>query len=217
MDQGNNIRECGVLENAVPECSVLENSVQECAAQETFAQGKDTKRKLIFGILAVIVLALCLCITTFALLYAMVSVENNLFYTGSVEMNLNDGKPVIEEHEFLFEPGMTVKKEFFIENKSTWDVYYRLYFDNVDGGLADVLDITIMDGDTVLYSGKMTELTRQTVGAADEILKVQERRELTVYFHFPEESGNGTQNLTLAFDLCADAVQTKNNPDREFD
>lgn len=180
-------------------------------------QENSTKRKLILSILAVIVLALCLCITTFALMYAMVSVDNNLFYTGSVEINLNDGKPVIEEHEFLFEPGMTVKKEFFIENKSTWDVYYKLYFDNVEGGLADVLDITIMEGEDVLYSGKMTELTRQKVRAADEILKVNEQRTLTVYFHFPEESGNSAQNLTLAFDLCADAVQTKNNPDREFD
>lgn len=180
-------------------------------------QENSTKRKLIFSIFAVIVLALCLCITTFALMYAMVSVDNNLFYTGSVEINLNDGKPVIEEHEFLFEPGMTVKKEFFIENKSTWDVYYKLYFDNVEGGLADVLDITIMEGEDVLYSGKMTELTRQKVRAADEILKVNEQRTLTVYFYFPEESGNSAQNLTLAFDLCADAVQTKNNPDREFD
>ena len=34
------------------------------------------------------------------------------FSTGEVAINLNDSKPVISEHEFIFEPGMTVKKGF---------------------------------------------------------------------------------------------------------
>lgn len=69
-----------------------------------------TAKRLTGGIIAIIILAVCLCITTFALVYASVSVENNLFHTGGVKINLNDGKPVIREHEFLFEPGMTVVK-----------------------------------------------------------------------------------------------------------
>ena len=99
----------------------------------------------------IVVLAVCLCITTFALVYSTVAVDNNLFQTGEIRVNLNDGKPVIEEDEFLFEPGMTVEKDFFLENQGTWDVYYKLYLDNVEGGLADVLDVAIRDGDTVLY------------------------------------------------------------------
>lgn len=175
-------------------------------------------KKLTGSIISVVILAICLCITTFALVWATVSVDNNLFHTGSVKINLNDGKPVIEEHEFLFEPGMTVKKDFFIENNSTWDVYYKLYFTNVEGGLADVLQITIKDGDNTLYSGTVAELTKENVTAAsDDILKIGQRKTLTVYFHYPEERGNDTQNLTLSFDLCADAVQTKNNPNRLFD
>lgn len=198
------------------ENNVQENHVQENNAQENVLPG-GTKKKLISGIAVIVILVICLCITTFALFYAMVSVDDNVFHTGKVEINLNDGEPVIEEHEFLFEPGMTVKKEFFIENNSTWDVYYKLYFANVEGGLADVLDITVVDGDTVLYSGKMDELTYKDVGAAEKILRQDERRELTIYFHFPEKSGNSAQNLTLAFDLCADVVQTKNNPDKVFE
>ena len=176
-----------------------------------------TAKKLTGSIIAVVVLALCLCITTFALVWATVSVDNNLFHTGTVKVNLNDGKPVIEEHEFLFEPGMTVKKDFFIENQSTWDVYYKLYFNNVEGGLADVLEITVTDGEKTLYQGTAAALNRTDVGAADDILRLNERRELTVYFHFPEEAGNSAQNLTLTFDMCADAVQTKNNPNKLFD
>lgn len=143
--------------------------------------------------------------------------ENNLFHTGTVKINLNDGKPVIEEHEFLFEPGMTVKKDFFIENQSTGDAYYKLYFDNVNGGLADLLQITVKYGEKTLYQGMAENLKRNAVAAADDVLKIGERRELTVFFHFPEEAGNSAQNSTLTFDMCADAVQTKNNPNKLFD
>ena len=146
-----------------------------------------------------------------------VSVDNNLFHTGEVKINLNDGNPVIYEHEFLFEPGMTVKKEFFIENESTWAVYYKIYFDDIEGGLANVLDVTVTDGEKVLYSGKVNELTRHNVTAADDTLEIGQRRNLTVFFHFPEAAGNEAQNLRLSFTLCAEATQTKNNPYRLFD
>ncbi len=112
---------------------------------------------------------------------------------------------------------MTVKKDFFIENQSTWDVYYKLYFTDIEGGLANVLDVTVKDGEKVLYSGKAADLTKENVGAANDVLKLNERRNLTVYFHFPEEAGNEAQNLVLTFSMSADAVQTKNNPNKLFD
>ena len=180
------------------------------------AENKTAKR-LTGGIIAIVALAVCLCITTLALVYASVSVENNLFHTGKVKINLNDGKPVIREHEFIFEPGMTVKKDFFIENDSSWDVYYRIYLENVSGGLKDVLEITVKDGDRALYSGTASELTQQNVTAADDTLKIGQKRNLTVYFHFPEDKGNETQNRDLTFTMCAEATQTKNNPNRLFD
>lgn len=180
------------------------------------AENKTAKR-LTGGIIAIVALAVCLCITTFALVYASVSVENNLFHTGKVKINLNDGKPVIREHEFIFEPGMTVKKDFFIENDSSWDVYYRIYLENVSGGLKDVLEITVKDGDRALYSGTASELTQQNVTAADDTLKIGQKRNLTVYFHFPGDKCNETQNLDLTFTMCTEATQTKNNPNRLFD
>ena len=175
-----------------------------------------TVRRLTGGIITIIILAICLTMTTFALVYASVKVENNVFAKGKVKINLNDGNPVIREHEFLFEPGMTVKKDFFIENDSTTDVYYKLYLDNVSGGLADVLTVTVKDGEKTLYSGVAREMTRVDTLAADDVLKIGERRSLTVYFHFPENAGNAAQNLDLTFTLCADAVQVKNNPQKTF-
>ena len=89
-------------------------------------RSSKTKKRLKGSIVAVIVLAISLCITTYAIVWASVSVNENVFQTGKVQINLNDGKPVIEEREFLFEPGMTVQKNFFIENESTCEVYYKL-------------------------------------------------------------------------------------------
>ena len=174
-------------------------------------------RKLRWSIFVVIILVICLCATTYALVLATISVNNNEFQTGTVQINLNDGNPVIEEHEFLFEPGMTVVKDFFVENESSCDVYYRLYFSEIQGGLADVLEITVLDGAKVVYSGLASGFTKENVNAASEILRMDERCDLTMILHFPESAGNETQNLTLSFVICADAVQTKNNPEREFD
>lgn len=176
-----------------------------------------TLKRLTGSVIVVVILSICLCITSFALVYSIVSVENNLFHTGTVQLNLNDGKPVIEEHEFLFEPGMTVEKNFFVENQSSWDVYYRLYFSDMEGGLTDVLEVSIRDGEKVLFQGKMSDLTRDKARATDDLLKLNERRDLTISFHFPEEAGNSAQLLHATFTIGADAVQTKNNPDKQFD
>lgn len=177
----------------------------------------DTRRQLIGRVLIVVVLAICLLITTYALVMVAVSMPDNYFRTGQVELNLNAGKPVIEEHEFLFEPGMTVSKTFFVENRSTWECYYKIYMDEVSGGLANVLDITIRNGDTVLFMGTAAELSRSNVQAADDILRMRERKELTITFHYPEYEGNAAQNHTLSFRLCAEGVQTKNNSDKLFE
>lgn len=67
---------------------------------------KKMHRKLVAGIVTIVVLAVGLCITTFALLYPMVSVNDNQFQMGTVRLNLNDNKPIIQED--LFEPGITV-------------------------------------------------------------------------------------------------------------
>ena len=181
------------------------------------SEQNKTAKKLTASAAAVIILAICLCITSFALVYSAAAVDNNLFQTGTIKIDLNGGKPVISEDEYLFEPGMTVEKDFYIENQGTWDVYYRLYFDNIEGELADVLEVEIRDGAEILFDGKITDLTKEKNGAADDVLRLHGRRELTISFHYPEETGNDGQAQYLSFDLKADAVQTKNNPDRLFE
>jgi hypothetical protein len=182
-------------------------------------QEKNASKKLLDGIALLIVLSLCLCVTTFALVYSMVSLENNVFKTGYVKINLNDGLPIIEDRELLFAPGMSVTKTFNITNESTCNVYYRLYLENVTGSLASALEITILLDNDPLYSGSADDLTVENPTLSRE-LAINEQHTLTAIFHFPvglDEEDNLLQGQNLEFDLRADAVQTKNNPHHSFD
>lgn len=178
----------------------------------------NDSKKLNISIATLVVLFLCLCVTAFALAYAMLRVDNNVFETGEIDIDLNGGKPVIEADEFLFEPGMTVEKSFYIENKGTGAVYYKLYFSNVKGDLGDVLDVTIKNADgNVLLQGKLSKLNRHNVPVAEDELQVGERRDMTIIFHFPEDAKNTAQSDNVSFALSALAVQTKNNDGKEFE
>ena len=178
---------------------------------------KITERRVQVSILIVVLLAIALCITTYALFYATVAVEGNYFGTGFVDIDLNGGAPVISAYEFMFAPGMSVDKSFYVQSNSSGDVYFKVYFDNIEGDLADHIEVTILDGDTVLCQGTASELTRQNVIAGDDFLRPGERRDLIIRFYMPRETDNSAQNKSLYFDLCADAVQAKNNPNREFE
>ncbi len=191
-------------------------TAQTGAAQASAPGRADTAKKLKASVAIVVALSLCLCATTLALVLSAVSVRDNLFRTGAAGIDLNGGEPVIQESEFSFEPGMTVTKGFYVENEGTWDEYWRVYLDDVSGGLADVLEISIKDGDDVLWSGAASTLTRENAAAADGTLKVGERRDLTMTFHYPEAAGNEGQGSDLSFIVRADAVQAKNNPDGLF-
>lgn len=192
----------------------------------------NIQRRLTINLVTIIILAICLCITTFALVSSM-WVRNNTFDTGKVEINLwgeyyeatkdnaEPDKRIIDENEFHFEPGMTVVKPAYVTNKSSDSVYCKLYFDKITGDLADILEITIKDGTNPkpLYQGKASNLTGKGDGkyALDttEIAKGA-KKEYTVIFHYPKNEGNSGQGKCLEFTMVAEAVQTKNNPNAEF-
>lgn len=180
---------------------------------------KDRRLARLLGTLIVLALLLsALFVTAYAATRLEVNVKDNYFHTGTVKINLNDGNPVTDDEMFRrFEPGMTVNTGFFVKNESTDAVYYKLYLKDVDGELADVLEMSILDGSTILYSGKVSDCTRLGVGSASQTLALNEQKNLTVSFYFPKEAGNVFQDKDLTFVLCADAVQMKNNPDGVFE
>ncbi len=178
---------------------------------------RNAGTRLTASIFLLVFLSICLCLTSSALVLATVDMRGNVFTTGRVEIDLNGGAPIVTQEELMFAPGMTLKKDFTLENKSTCEVYYRLYFTNISGALAEHLQVRLLCEDRELLTGTPATLTRDHVGAADDVLAAGQRKTFTLVFVFPEESNNSAQAQYLGFDLAADAVQVKNNPEKAFD
>lgn len=173
-------------------------------------------KKLQINIVTLLLLCLGLCITSFALSYTVIKIENNSFKTGEIKINLNDGKSIINENDHLFEPGMTVEKKFFIKNNGGEPIYYKLNFTGVSGELSKAIVVTILDKNRLeLVSGKVCEFenNKELIGS----LGGHEKQDLIARFHFPENEGNEYKGTSLQFKMSAIAVQTKNNPNKEFE
>jgi len=110
---------------------------------------EQSNKKIGIDIIIIIVLLICLSLTSFALSSEIQKTSGYLFQTGHVEINLNNQIPIIEEDEYKFEPGITVVKNFFVDNLSTCEVYYRVYFDDIVGDLKDKLSVTIWEAEKV--------------------------------------------------------------------
>ena len=114
------------------------------------------------------------------------------------------------------EPGYSIRRDFTVENRGTAEVYYRLYLENAAGPLLDVLDFAIYDGDTLLFEGAADSLTRETPCEGAAPFAPGETRTLTAVVKMREGAGNTYQNGGITFDMTADAVQVRNNPERDF-
>jgi len=173
-------------------------------------------KKLQINVITLLLLCMGLCITSFALSYTVIKIENNFFKTGEIKINLNDGKAIINENDHLFEPGMTVEKEFFIKNNGGEPIYYKLNFTGVSGELSKAIVVKILDANRLeLVSGKVYEFEtdKELIGS----LSGHEKQNLIAQFHFPEHEGNEYKGESLQFKMSAIAVQTKNNPNKEFE
>ena len=184
----------------------------------TSKAGRNLPRRIRINIATIIVLAICLCITTFALVASTV-VKDNIFKTGKIDIELTgedgtDNNKIIEGG-YLFEPGMTVVKPAYVTNNGTWAVYCKLYFKEIKGDLADILDVTIKDkaADKVLYTGKLSGFNKGKNVVDTSPIPKGTQKEYTVIFRYPEAEGNAGQGKTLEFTMDATAVQTKNNTD----
>ena len=177
---------------------------------------KGVIRRLTVSIVAIVLLTAALTVTTFILVVSTVSTSGHPFSTGSVTLNLNDGKPIVSAGECTFAPGQSMERSFTVENLSTCAVWYKIYFSNVSGEMADAVDVEIRDGDKVLASGKLNDLTEENTAAYEDALDIDGKKTLTVRFHFDENAGGALQNALLSFDFSARATQVPNNPDKKF-
>lgn len=174
------------------------------------------KKKLTFMIVTVVLLSLGLAITSFALASSIVSIRNNRFSMSmGVELTINDGKPVVDVTDMVYEPGGTYQSEFPIANLGTFDVWYRVYFTDVEGVLKDYITVTVKEADgTVLCKGTMGELGSDKVAVSS--LAAGEKKTLTIEFYFSSEAGNAAQGQSVSFNITANATQKQNNPNKDF-
>ena len=177
---------------------------------------QNLKKKLTVMIVTVVLLSLGLAITSFALASAIAQVRNNRFAMSmGVELTINDGKPVVDVTDMVYEPGGTYVSEFPIANLGTFDVWYRVYFTDVKGVLKDYITVTIKEADgTVLCKGTMSELSSDKVAVSS--LAAGEEKTLTIEFYFSSEAGNAAQGQSVSFNITANATQKQNNPNKDF-
>lgn len=177
---------------------------------------QQLKKKLTVMIVTVVLLSLGLAITSFALASSIAQVRNNRFAMSmGVELTINDGKPVVDVTDMVYEPGGTYVSEFPIANLGTFDVWYRVYFTDVNGALKDYITVTIKEADgTVLCKGTMSELSSDKVAVSS--LAAGEKKTLTIEFYFSSEAGNAAQGQSVSFNITANATQKQNNPNKDF-
>lgn len=174
------------------------------------------KKKLTVMILTVILLSFGLTITSLALASSIAQVQNNRFAMSmGATLTLNDGKPVVDVTDMVYEPGGTYQSEFPIANIGTFDVWYRVYFTDVEGVLKDYITVTIQEADgTELCRGRMSELGFDKVTVSS--LAAGEEKTLYITFYFSCEAENNAQGQTVSFNITANATQKQNNPDKDF-
>ena len=191
-------------------------------------QKSNTKRKAYQSLIIIFILVVMLAATTYAIAISFVSVDDNRFETGDVEIEINDGKAIFDDANLKIEPGYRLVKTFTVKNTGTADAYYRLYLENVEGGLQDSLIFSFYEGDvksslansgsTVapVLTGVASELTKSDVAQGIGKLEKGEEKTFTVMVKMTESAGNTYQGGYISFNLTAEAVQSKNNPDRVF-
>ena len=139
----------------------------------------------------------------------------NLFETGTVSIELNEGRPVFSDGVPL-EAGRTATEEFTVSNTGTADVRYRIYLADVTGDLAASLEFTIKRGGDVLFCGSAAELERVDACVSDAVLAPGHVDVLTASVRLlPAAVGDG-RGQSASFDLCAQATQVKNNEGGAF-
>ena len=97
-------------------------------------------------------------------------------------------------------------------------VYFKIYFDNLEGTYFDYIYVEIKNEEGIIIcEGLMNELSKDNVDSKDDPLCVLEKRDFEISIIFLEEAGNEYQDEKIDFELIVMATQTKNNPNRDFD
>ena len=179
-------------------------------------EAKKLENRLRIMLITIVFLLFGLTFTSLALADSVVRVQNNRFQMSSgLSIKINDGAPVVDVTDIVYEPGGTYRSEFPISNKSNFAIWYKIYFTDVQGELNDYITVTVKEADgKVLCKGKMSELgsNKASVGTLD----ANEEKTIYIEFYFLPDSGNSAQGKSVSFNIAATSTQKENNPNKDF-
>lgn len=181
-------------------------------------KNNKTKKKLLFCFVSIIILILLFNVSLFGFIEAKLSLGDNNIKTGNISICLNGNNKIFDDNDYYIQPGDIVKKSFYIENDGENDVYFKIYFDNLEGTYFDYIYVEIKNEEGVIIcEGLMNELSKENVESKDDALCASEKRNFEISIIFLEEAGNDYQDEKIDFEIIVMATQTKNNPNRDFD
>ena len=173
------------------------------------------KKKLITIIATLVFFTAGLAVTSYAIVKSFIEVETEITMGEGVDLNINDGEPIIDTTSLVYEPGGTYVSSFTLENKGAFDVWYRVYPTDVDGPLKDYITVTVKEQDgTVMCRGSMGDLKSEGINVGT--LSAGEEKTLSIELYFIPGAGNAAQGKTVSFKITANATQKQGNPNKDF-
>ena len=177
----------------------------------------STKKKILWNMAGIIFMCAAFATITWALFFNLVSVDNNFFGTGYVKIDLNHGIPVFDSDDLALEPGSNITKPMVLTNNSSDPVHYRIYVENVSGDLQYALLFRIYDENhALLKTVTLADFNDGDALESDGPLAIGGKKTFYVEATMNECAGNEYKSRALTFDIMAKAVQSKNNPTKEF-
>lgn len=173
------------------------------------------KQKLLLTAAAVIIVLLGILLSYVIFSVNVVSEKKVRLSQGSFDIVLNDSKPVLGD-EILFEPGMTIRKDFTLENKGTTSSFYKIYFSELPQEVAELINVSILDGTQTLASSTLFEMTKETANIMNDNLLAGEKEVFTLCLELTQEIENVEQGMEYVLDMFVEAAQRDNNPEAEF-
>ena len=175
-----------------------------------------TKRKIYLSIVSITLLFAMLVGVTYALFHRTLTIEDNFFATGYVRIDLNNGERVFTGDELNLAPGEKITKPMTLKNNSSGPVYYMIYLENINGSLIDALIFNIYDGGILVKSISLADFSENNALISDKPFEMGAKKTFLIEAIMGPCAGNDYQDNFVTFDFVARAVQSRNNPNKEF-
>lgn len=170
--------------------------------------------KLVMNTVMMALLSIILSILSLFMHFSPIAGETASFDSAAVDIDLNGGNKIFDNACAVLVPGEEVRRNFTITNSGNVAVWYRLIVSDADGPLADHATIAYYDGGSLLYeeSVKGSAAVDGYIGS----MTPGQQLHLTAVLKLTGSDILTMRTSYMTFDITAQAVQLRNNPNRDF-